>query len=137
VEVYPRRVPDLFAGRPITLVGRFEGTGRKTIRVTGRVGREQVQLEMPVELAGESSAAFPVLWARGKLADLHERSFYRLDPFRPAAIRQLALDYGLLSDYTAFVAVDASTRTAVRSGTTVPVPVPVPDGTKYKTTVNE
>jgi len=134
-EIYPRECPDLFSGRPLTLVGRFEGSGRKMIRVSGRVGSERVQLELPVELAAENEAggAFPVLWARSKLGDLYDR----LDPFNAGAIKRLALDYGLISDYTAFVAVDASDRTAGRSGTTVPVAVPVPKGVKYETTAEQ
>jgi Ca-activated chloride channel family protein len=52
-------------------------------------------------------------------------------------IRKTALDYGLLSQFTAFIAVDSTRRTEGWSGTTVPVPVPVPDGVKYETTVTE
>jgi hypothetical protein len=51
------------------------------------------------------------------------------------AIKQVALTYGLMSDYTAFIAVDSSARTAGTNGTTVAVPVPVPDGVPYDTTV--
>ena len=32
-EVHPHRIPDLFFGRPVTLAGRFEGKGPKTIRI--------------------------------------------------------------------------------------------------------
>jgi Ca-activated chloride channel family protein len=52
-------------------------------------------------------------------------------------IKQVALDYGLMSPFTAFVAVDSTRRTYGSAGTTVPVAVPVPDGVKYKTTVEE
>ena len=52
-------------------------------------------------------------------------------------IRDVALNYGLMSAYTAFVAVDSSTRTAGSHGTTVAVPVPVPKGVPYDTTVPE
>ena len=37
--------------------------------------------------------------------------------------------------YTAFLAVDASRRTAGDSGVAVSVPVPVPDGVRYDTTI--
>lgn len=62
-----------------------------------------------------------------------------LDPRDDLAgeIRQLALDYGLLSAFTAFVAVDASRRTEGEHGVTVPVAVPVPDGVRYDTTVTD
>ena len=35
----------------------------------------------------------------------------------------------------AFIAVDATRRTAGDHGTSIPVPVPVPEGTRYETTV--
>jgi Ca-activated chloride channel family protein len=66
---------------------------------------------------------------------LHEQATYSWNPLLPARIKQVALDYGLMSEYTAFVAVDASKRTSGRFGTTVPVAVPVPDGVRYDTTV--
>ena len=42
-----------------------------------------------------------------------------------------------MSAYTAFVAVDSTTRTAGEYGTTVVTPVPVPEGVRYETTVPE
>ncbi len=53
------------------------------------------------------------------------------------AIRQTALDYSLMSPFTAFVAVDGATRTAGDHGITVTQPVPVPEGVRYDTTVKE
>ena len=50
-------------------------------------------------------------------------------------IKALALDYSLMSSYTAFVAVDSSARTAGNVGTTVPVALPTPEGMKYETSV--
>ena len=47
------------------------------------------------------------------------------------------MEYGLVSPYTAFLAVDATQRTAGDNGTTVNIPVPVPDGVRYETTVGD
>jgi Ca-activated chloride channel family protein len=52
-------------------------------------------------------------------------------------VKQTALTYGLVSDYTSFLAVDSSRRTEGSHGTTVSVPVPVPEGVRYDTTVQE
>jgi len=46
--------------------------------------------------------------------------------------RALALEHGIMSSWTAFVAVDSSRVTESDGGTTVPVP----DGVKYETTVS-
>jgi Ca-activated chloride channel homolog len=138
-EVLPRRIPDLFVGRPIVLTGRFEGTGRRTVRVTGKANANRVELTLPVDFATETETceAFPSVWARMKIAELADQAAYGWKPFLPRQIKQLALDYNLMSAYTAFIAVDSSVRTAGTSGTTVPVPVPVPEGVNYKTTVTE
>jgi Ca-activated chloride channel family protein len=72
-----------------------------------------------------------------KIADLSEQSTYAPDPELPEAIKKVALDYSLMSPFTAFVAVDSSRRTEGTEGTTVPIAVPVPEGVKYDTTVEE
>ena len=66
-----------------------------------------------------------------------DRRIWDADPYGELAgmIRQTALDYELMSDYTAFVAVDASQPTPGNFGVTVVQPVPVPAGVRYETTV--
>ena len=72
-----------------------------------------------------------------KIADLSDRSLLDRSGDLVGEIRQTALDFGLMSEFTAFVAVDSSHVTEGEEGTTVPVAVPVPDGVKYETTVPE
>jgi Ca-activated chloride channel family protein len=52
-------------------------------------------------------------------------------------VKTIALNYSLMSEYTSFVAVDSTMRTAGATGTTVPVAVPAPEGVRYETTVQE
>ena len=52
-------------------------------------------------------------------------------------VKTTAMEYGLMSAFTAFIAVDSSAQTAGTHGTTVAVPVPMPEGVKYETTVKE
>jgi Ca-activated chloride channel homolog len=137
-DVFPREVPDLFAGRPVILTGRNTGPMGSRIRVSGRAAGRLIQLEIPAASAGNTArAAIPSVWANMKIADLDEESIYSADTRISEQIRQVALDYNLMSAYTSFVAVDASRRTEGTQGVTVPVAVPVPDGVRYKTTVDE
>ena len=53
-----------------------------------------------------------------------------------SAIRNTALEYQLMSEFTSFVAVDSSYRTEGTQGTTVHQAVPVPEGVRYETTVD-
>ncbi len=72
-----------------------------------------------------------------KIADLATQASYQPNSDLIWKIKRVALDYNLMSAFTAFIAVDSTTQTDGRSGTIVPVAVPVPEGIKYDTTVNE
>ncbi len=140
-EVFPRQTPDLFVGRPVILTGRFKGELPSVVKINGRVGNERQVIEAPLAAsdAATDARALPAVWARAKISDLSDQAAF--DP-GPSAdflqqVRGIALEYGLMSPMTSFVAVDSLTRTAGGHGTTVAVPVPLPPGTRYETTVSE
>jgi Ca-activated chloride channel family protein len=137
-EIYPRELPDLFVGRPVILTGRFTGDPSSPIEVTGNAAGKSVHIAvMPDPGTNAGSGALPSIWARMKIADVADRSTYLSDTNLAGEIRQVALDYGLMSDFTAFVAVDSTRQTTAPDGGTVPVAVPVPEGVDSKTTVPE
>jgi Ca-activated chloride channel family protein len=138
-DVFPSRMPDLFVGRPVIVTGRFTGTPSASVTIHGQTGEKPVDMIVPIDLADASAthAGLPAVWARTKIADLADRSLYTDGTELPGAVKQVALEYGLMSAYTAFVAVDSLTRTAGDHGTTVNVAVPVPEGVKYETAVQE
>jgi Ca-activated chloride channel family protein len=138
-DVYPHQVPDLFVGRPVILTGRFKGDGKATIRVTGKAVDQPRDIRIDANL-NDKTAAHPAIasvWARMKIAELENEATFEPSPAIAGRIKQVALEYGLMSAYTAFVAVDSLTKTAGDHGTTVSVPVPVPEGVRYETTVQE
>ncbi len=136
-DLQPNRIPDLFVGRPVIVTGRFKGGRNTTVRITGSVGDLTQEIDIPVNLE-DSTAAHPgiaCVWARKKIETLGNQATYDSNLDLPGEIRQVALEYGLMSSYTAFIAVDSSRKTAGDHGVTVAVPVPVPDGVRYDTTV--
>jgi Ca-activated chloride channel family protein len=137
-EVYPSRVPDLFVGRPVILTGRYQGELPSTVRVSGLVGGERRTIEVRTTEADSplTSKALSQVWARAKLTQVADQSAWDVNnPELSQTAKRVALDYSLMSPFTAFVAVDTAQRTAGDFGTTVAVPVPVPEGTRYDTTV--
>jgi len=120
-DVHPDPIPDLFVGRPVVLTGRFSGSGKATVRVADQT------IEVDLEDSGRRHRAIAPIWARAKIESLCDAGAPE-DP-----IRALALQYGLMSPFTAFLAVDSSQRTQGDHGTTVTVPVPSPKGVKYET----
>ena len=138
-DVFPDKMPDMFVGRAVVLTGRYAGNSAPTVQVIGRAGGQRVVLPVLAggALVDTSSSALPSVWARLKIAALSDHALVELSDDSTAQIKQTALDFSLMSAFTAFVAVDSSRRTEGTEGTTVPVAVPVPQGTKYRTTVPE
>ncbi len=135
-EVYPGRIPDLFVGRPVILTGRFNGDGAATVTVKGNAGGKTRTMEIGVDLdAGAEHPGIASVWARKRIEVLANRMAYTDSPEVPAEIKQVALEYSLMSAYTAFVAVDSSRVTTGDHGISVAVPVHVPEGVRYETTV--
>jgi Ca-activated chloride channel family protein len=139
-DVYPREIPDLFVGRPVIVTGRFTEGLPTSIPVRGRIGGEPTLIQIPVsKRVVEDVPALPRIWARMKIADLSDQALLASNPMALAEeIKTTALDYGIMSAFTAFIAVDASHRTEGGSHSpTVGIPVPMPEGVKYETTVKE
>ena len=136
-DVYPRTLPDLFVGRPLVVTGQFSGD-RKAVRVLGSSGGERRTLMTAEDVDGSAGSSLAKVWARLRIADLANRLTRAGDPYGELgdAIRNTALRYQLVSNYTSFVAVDSSQKTAGDHGITVRQPVPVPDGVRYETTVD-
>ena len=136
-DVYPARVPDLFAGQTINLIAKYDSPARGTIYVTGRVGSRRVRY--PVRLAlPEQEAAHAALaptWARAKIADLSSAMLaarsHRSTRGSSAAITDLAMAYHLVSQYTAFVAVDESRIVGDGRPRRILQPVELPEGVSY------
>jgi Ca-activated chloride channel family protein len=136
-DVFPTRIPDLWSGRPVVITGRLEGAAAGAARLEGRIGGERVGFDVPIAIDGTvRRPAIAQVWARMQVAELAERSLWQEDKAAlTERIKKVALNFSLLSKFTAFVAVDASRVTEGDHGTTVAQPVPVPDGVKYETTV--
>lgn len=136
-DVYPKRLPDLFVGRPLAITGRYTpGTKPGVIELSGKAGKSRIKVPVNAKSgSGETSPALASIWARSRIAELTQQETVSRDKDLSSQIRKTALDFQLLSPYTAFLALDASRKTEGSVATTIPVAVPVPEGVKYETTV--
>ena len=139
IEAAPLVVPDLYVGRPVTIMGTYDARAFAggVIQVEGRAGTSVVRLDVPADVndAGRHPALVD-MWGRAKIADLLNE--HLRDPgFDPTdRVRQTALRFGVLSPYTAMLAVDTAERTEGDHGYEIRQPVPVPQGVRYETTVS-
>ena len=136
-EVYPTRIPDLFAGRPVILTGRFDGDVPTLVQASARAAEKNIDFTILAnsEKAQNTHSGIPSVWARKQIAILRDRALREPGGEIYQSIKNVALEYSLLSSQTAFIAVDSTSQTQGDHGTTVPVAVPVPAGVKYSTSV--
>ncbi len=109
-ELAPTTV-DLFPGLPARLYGRTLGPLPKRVWLRGRDASGQPwRLQLPVQTV--KNAPFRLLWAREVILEL-EHGFVtgkRRANYRPEAITQFSLAHQVLCRFTAFVAVDESSK---------------------------
>jgi Ca-activated chloride channel family protein len=129
-DVEPRKIPDLFASRPIVAFGKWRGTARGTIEISGKTGRGPYQASIPVvpESSDARQGALRHLWARTRIANLSDFGPEEPSQERVAAITSLGLTYGLLTRYTSFIAVHEIVRRTAEDADDVDQPLPLPAG---------
>ena len=137
-ETYPRRIPELWAGRPVILFGRYAAGGKTEIALSGTAEEQPITYTLEVTLPDTDSThdVLAKVWARKKIEDLSAQMLYADTPEVIEEITRIALDYRLMSQYTSFVAVDESEMKRVNQQTEPPrrvvVPVPLPEGVDFQ-----
>jgi hypothetical protein len=105
----PGRMPDLFAGAPMLLMGRYQGKPQGTVVLRG-VDPLGEHWHDAITASVRDNPAIAAVWARGRIRELEDR--YVLAGRDSEAIEQqivaTSLTFGVLSRFTAYVAVDSS-----------------------------
>ena len=105
-DVQPGSLPDLFAGDEMVVFGRYRGVGRGERDVTVRGRRNGRQEEFRTALGATSSDARYIeqLWAARKAGALSREIRLRGQSRELIeALKQLALRYGILTEYTSYL----------------------------------
>ncbi len=138
--VYPGRIPDLFGAKPVIVYGKYSAPASGTIKLKGNIGGQPFEREVRLDLPASESAndVLSTLWARTRIDDLMSQSWdlnteeSKPKPLIRAQIEKLGTDYGLLTQYTSFVAVEERIVNQTENGKTVRVPVYAPAGTVFE-----
>lgn len=140
-DVYPARLPDLYAGQPLEVCGfvKPSGTGPQMgplrLALKGRRAGQEVTVDVNLPEAAASAQAADIsgierVWARARVDDLLEQQ--ELEPSKAAKIRAeilgLAIEYKLVTELTAFVAVDSESGDLSGLGKVIHVSQPLPQG---------
>ncbi|HUQ31792.1 MAG TPA: VIT domain-containing protein [Pyrinomonadaceae bacterium] len=134
-DLYPKRIPDLFSAKPVILTGRYTKGGRALVRLKGKIGGRDFVRELSVELPDMEARhdVLQTLWARTRVDDLMREDYLGVQQGKAHAdlketITQLGLEYGLMTQFTSFVAVEEMIVTDGGAPRRIDVPVELPEG---------
>ena len=132
VEMWPERIPDLYAGEPLVVSARLTSLAG-AINIEGTRGGSVWQQSLALG-GGRAESGVATLWARDKIEDLMStlRVSQNEDEVK-AAVIETALAHHLVSKYTSLVAVDVTpSRRDGEPSKTAMVPSMLPEGASHE-----
>jgi Ca-activated chloride channel family protein len=114
-DVYPRRLPDLFKGGQIQVVGRYRGDGHRAVRLRGKLAGETKEFVFEGSFAACAMEHdfVPTLWANRKLGMLLDA--IRLNGPRAELteeVKRLSREFGIVTPFTSHLIVEEGMRLA-------------------------
>jgi len=137
VEVWPKQIPDLYAGEPVMVLFSAEKLGSE-LKVSALAGDKEWRVGVPIAPAVGDNA-LSVLWARERIGALMDRKREGAPEGEiREAVLKLALEHQLVSRYTSLVAVDKTpARSAEALIKSASLPTNLPEGWVYDAVVGE
>ena len=129
-EMWPKQLPDLYAGEPVMLSAALKDIGTEMI-LTGNNGSGKWQTKLSLAI-NKTESGVGALWARKKISSLMDNAQNNPDEAKQAIITT-ALDHHLVSKYTSLVAVDVTPSRPSDAGLkTGAVPTNLPEGWNHE-----
>ena len=134
--IYPQAPPDLFAEQPLILSGRKEDGIEGYLSISGTcAGCERYENIFHVKFDETvDNSAVAQLWGRNQIKYLSNQMFNYQTKAGVEAVTETALNYQLLSQYTAFVAVSDDVRVN-NDSISLQAAVEIPEAVSYQATM--
>jgi Ca-activated chloride channel family protein len=113
LDVSPARLPDLFKGSRLTVVGRYRGDGHKAIRLKGTMAGTQTEFVFEGSFPTEARehGFVPTIWATRRIATLLEairRNGQQKELMDE--LTRLSTTHGIVTPYTSHLIVEEGAR---------------------------
>jgi Ca-activated chloride channel family protein len=113
-DLYPRPLPDLFAGSQLVVLGRYEGGGDATVTLSGTVDGTGRTYRFPAQSFASTGgeALLPRLWATRKVGYLLDQ--IRLNGENDELVDEivdLSIRYGVVTPYTSYLVTEPDVLT--------------------------
>ncbi len=130
-DLQPAQLPDLFANRPLTLIGKWLGEPKGSIELSGITGEGKTYtqtFDVSKAAANSNNPTLRTLWAREKVRCLADYAELTGKQSIIDEVTEIGLSYELLTPYTSFVAIDDKPRDDNSPAVPVTQALPLPQG---------
>ncbi len=108
-ELNPSRLPDLFRGSQVTVLGRYSGQGPAQVVLKGEAGGQEEVFEYSADFPRRSRqhAFIPRLWATRQIGTLLDQiRLHGQNKELVEEVTRLATRYGILTPYTSYLVLE-------------------------------
>ncbi len=108
----PKKLPDVYAGAPVAIFGRYRGTAPATAAIELDAASYGEPLRVRIERTGDAAPAtwLAASWGRARIRDLEDQYASSMDNWNKQQLEKqivmVSKHFGVLSRFTAFLAVD-------------------------------
>ncbi|HEU4733437.1 MAG TPA: VIT domain-containing protein [Kofleriaceae bacterium] len=106
----PAKLPDVYAGAPVVILGRYRGAVRAgaAIEVEGTSLGDPLRITVSASVTPQAGSWLAASWARAHLRDLEDQYAAKARDELEQQIVRVSKQFSVLSRFTAFLAVDRS-----------------------------
>jgi Ca-activated chloride channel family protein len=114
LDIYPRKLPDMFAGGQIAVFGRYEGHGPVGVKLSGDAAgkAETFAYEAALPAKDADHKFVEPLWAQRKIGYLLDALRQKEDDELKNEVIRLSKAYGIQTPYTAYAAMEKMNEVA-------------------------
>ena len=104
-DLTPRHVGSLYRGQQLVVMGHYWKQGNAKVELSAKLSGQNVNFTTQVDFPSQSTLNPEIerLWAYAKINDLSERMDDFAGEDHKQAITEIALEYGLVTDYTSML----------------------------------
>ncbi len=107
-DLTPERIGSLYHGEQLQVLGHYWGSGEAQVRISGQVGGKIVEYQTVFTMPAQSdfNPELDRIWAYATIENLQSKmDYFGADQDTEDAITDLAIEYGLVTDYTSMIVV--------------------------------
>jgi len=104
-EVTPKRIGSLYRGQQLVMMGHYYGSGEANISLRAKLSGEQKHYQTTIQFpeTSNNNPELERLWAYATIEQLSERMEDFAGEDHKQAITDIALEYGLVTDFTSML----------------------------------